>query len=169
MTGNRGNDNGCPMDQSDYDLLMEQALIEAKKGFDEGEVPIGAVVAGPEGSIIAWAHNQPIGLNDPTAHAEILALRTAGEAVKNYRLNELTLVVTIEPCLMCIGAAVHSRISTLVFGAFDPKGGAAGSLYNPANDVRLNHRIEIISGIRERECGDLLRDFFRSRRNSKNC
>lgn len=164
-----GNDNGCPMDHSDYELLMEQALIEAKTGFDEGEIPVGAVIAGPEGDIIASAHNQPIGLNDPTAHAEILVLRSAGEALKNYRLNDLTLVVSIEPCLMCIGAAIHSRISTLVFGAFDPKGGAAGSLYNPANDGRLNHRIEIISGIREKECGDLLRDFFRSRRNSKNC
>ena len=164
-----GNDNGCPMDHSDYELLMGQALIEAKKGFDEGEIPVGAVIAGPEGGIIAAAHNQPIGLTDPTAHAEILVLRSAGEALKNYRLNDSTLVVTIEPCLMCIGAAIHSRISTLVFGAFDPKGGAAGSLYNPANDARLNHRIEIISGIREEECGDLLRDFFRSRRNPKNC
>ena len=153
------------MDHSVYELLMEQALIEARKGFDEGEVPVGAVVAGPDGDIIAKAHNQPIGLNDPTAHAEILALRGAGEALKNYRLNEVSLLVTIEPCLMCIGAAIHSRISTLVFGAFDPKGGAAGSLYNPANDTRLNHQIEIVSGIREKECSDLLKDFFRSRRN----
>ena len=153
------------MDHSVYELLMEQALIEAKKGFDEGEVPIGALIARPDGEIISKAHNQPISLNDPTAHAEILALRRAGEALKNYRLNHITLVVTIEPCLMCIGAAIHSRISTLVFGAFDPKGGAAGSLYNPANDARLNHRIEVISGIREKECSDLLKDFFRSRRN----
>ncbi len=155
------------MDHSDYELLMEQALIEAEMGFDEGEVPVGALVTGPEGDIIARAHNQPIRLNDPTAHAEILALRKAGEALKNYRLSEVTLIVTIEPCIMCIGAAIHSRVSTLVFGAFDPKGGAAGSLYNPANDTRLNHRIEIVSGIREKECGDLLKDFFRSRRNWK--
>ena len=155
------------MDHSVYELLMEQALIEAKKGFDEGEVPIGAVIAGPDGDIIASAHNLPIGLNDPTAHAEILVLRRAGEVFKNYRLNDVTLVVTIEPCLMCMGAAIHSRISTLVFGAFDPKGGAAGSLYDPANDTRLNHRIEVISGIREKECSDLLKDFFRSRRNQK--
>jgi tRNA(adenine34) deaminase len=153
------------MDHSVYELLMEQALIEAKKGFDEGEVPIGAVIAGPDGGIITSAHNQPIGLNDPTAHAEILALRRAGEVLKNYRLNDAILVVTIEPCIMCIGAAIQSRISTLIFGAFDPKGGAAGSLYNPANDTRLNHHIEIISGVREKECSDLLRDFFRSRRN----
>jgi len=157
------------MDHSVYELLMEQALVEAKKGYDEGEVPIGAVIAGPGGDIIAGTHNQPIGLNDPTAHAEILALRRAGKAIKNYRLNDVTLVVTIEPCLMCIGAAIHSRISTLVFGAFDPKGGAAGSLYDPANDTRLNHRIEVVSGVREKECSDLLKDFFRSRRNQKNC
>ena len=124
-------------------------------------------MAGPDGDIIASAHNQPIGLNDPTAHAEILVFRRAGEALKNYRLNDVTLIVTVEPCLMCIGAAIHSRISTLVFGAFDPKGGAAGSLYNPANDTRLNHSIEIITGIREKECGDLLKDFFRLRRNQK--
>jgi tRNA(adenine34) deaminase len=155
------------MDSSDYELLMEQALLEAKKGFEEGEVPVGAVIAGPEGNIIACAHNQPVGLNDPTAHAEIMAIRRAGEALKNYRLSNLTLVVTIEPCLMCIGAAIHSRISTLVFGAFDPKGGAAGSLYNPAIDTRLNHHIKIISGVRGKECGELLRDFFKARRNPK--
>ena len=153
------------MDHSVYEPLMKQALIEAKRGFDEGEVPVGAVIAGPDGDIISSAHNQPISLNDPTAHAEILALRRAGEVLKNYRLNDVAMVVTVEPCLMCIGAAIHSRISTLVFGAFDPKGGAAGSLYNPANDARLNHRIEVISGIREKECSDLLKDFFRSRRN----
>ncbi|MFC1839661.1 nucleoside deaminase, partial [Thermodesulfobacteriota bacterium] len=105
------------MDHSDYELLMEQALVDAKLGFEEGEVPVGAVIAGSDGSIIACAHNQPIGLNDPTAHAEILALRKAGGVLKNYRLNDTTLVVTIEPCIMCIGAAIHSRVSTLVFGA----------------------------------------------------
>jgi tRNA(adenine34) deaminase len=155
------------MDSSYFELLMEQALSEAKKGYDEGEVPVGAVIAGPEGNIIACAHNQPIGLNDPTAHAEILAIRKTGEVLRNYRLTNLTLVVTIEPCLMCVGAAIHSRISTLAFGAYDPKGGAAGSLYNPAIDTRLNHRIKIISGVRGKECGDLLRDFFKARRNPK--
>lgn len=155
------------MDSSYYELLMEQALIEAKKGYDEGEVPVGAVIVSSEGNMVSSAHNQPIGLNDPTAHAEILAIRRAGEALRNYRLTGLTLVVTVEPCLMCIGAAIHSRISTLVFGAFDPKGGAAGSLYNPAIDTRLNHRIRIISGVRGKECGDLLRDFFKSRRDPR--
>jgi tRNA(adenine34) deaminase len=155
------------MDSCYYELLMEQALLEAKKGFNEGEVPVGAVIASPEGNIVASAHNQPIGLNDPTAHAEILAIRRAGEALRNYRLTGLTLFVTVEPCLMCMGAAIHSRISTLVFGAFDPKGGAAGSLYNPAIDTRLNHRIKIVSGVRGKECGDLLSDFFKARRNPK--
>jgi tRNA(adenine34) deaminase len=155
------------MDFSYYELLMEQALLEAKKGFDEGEVPVGAIIADHEGKIISCAHNQPIGLNDPTAHAEILVIRRAGEVLRNYRLTGLTLVVTVEPCLMCIGAAIHSRISALVFGAFDPKGGAAGSLYNPAIDTRLNHRIKIVSGVRGKECGDLLSDFFKARRNQK--
>jgi tRNA(adenine34) deaminase len=153
------------MDSSYFELLMDKALLEAKKGFDEGEVPVGAVITDPEGNIIACAHNQPIGRNDPTAHAEILAMRKAGEVLRNYRLTNLILVVTIEPCLMCVGAAIHSRISTLAFGAYDPKGGAAGSLYNPAIDTRLNHRIRIISGVRGKECGDLLRDFFKARRN----
>lgn len=155
------------MDHIDYERLMEQAIIEARAGYEEGEVPVGAVVAGPDGDIIAAAHNMPIGTNDPSAHAEILALRKAGNALGNYRLNNTALIVTIEPCLMCIGAAIHSRVSRLVFGAYDPKGGAAGSLYNPAIDSRLNHNIEIISGIKEKECGDLLKDFFRSRRNQK--
>ncbi len=160
-----GSGNCGSMDHSEYELLMEQAIAEAKKGYEEGEVPVGAVIAGQDGDIIAGAHNRPIGFNDPTAHAEILAIRKAGEVLNNYRLNNTTLVVTIEPCIMCIGAAIHSRISRIVFGAFDPKGGAAGSLYNPAKDGRLNHQIEIISGIREKECGDLMKDFFRSRRN----
>jgi len=144
--------------------LMEQALVEARKGLERDEVPIGAVVAGPDGEIIARAHNRPITLKDPTAHAEILALRSAGKFFSNYRLTGSTLVVTIEPCLMCIGAAINARISRLVFGAFDPKGGAAGSLYNPAEDNRLNHNMEVISGIMEKECGKLLQDFFRLRR-----
>ena len=143
--------------------FMEMAMEEAKIAASEGEVPVGAVLV-KNGDIIGRDHNRCIQSNDPTAHAEILALRKAGEILENYRLNDAILVVTIEPCIMCIGAAIHSRISTLVFGAFDPKGGAAGSLFNPAEDSRLNHQIEIISGIREKECGDLLKDFFRSRR-----
>ena len=148
----------------DFSVLMREALNEALKGFAEGEVPVGAVVATPEGEILARAHNQPIALNDPTAHAEILALRRAGGVCGNYRIEGSTLVVTVEPCVMCMGAAFHARISRIVFGAFDPKWGAAGSLYNLAADDRLNHRIEIVPGVLGTECLKVIQDFFRSRR-----
>ena len=146
---------------------MKEALQEATKGFGEGEVPVGAVVVDSAGAIVARAHNQPISLNDPCAHAEILALRQAGIFYKNYRVEGVTLVVTMEPCLMCIGAAVHARVARLVFGAPDPKGGAAGSLYNVPEDLTLNHRIEVIPGVLEEECRKLLHDFFRLRRGKK--
>ncbi len=148
----------------DFHHLMKKALREAERGFTKGEVPVGAVLAGPDGDIVAKAHNLPISLNDPTAHAEILALRSAGTFYRNYRLTGATLLVTIEPCLMCMGAAINARISRLVFGAFDPKSGAAGSLYDLAADNRLNHRIEVISGIMEKECRKLMQDFFHLRR-----
>lgn len=144
--------------------LMKEALEEAKKGLAKGEVPVGAVVAGPDGEIMGRSHNLPICLNDPTAHAEILALRQAGAYSRNYRLPNTTLVVTVEPCPMCMGAALHARIARLVFGAPDPKSGAAGSLFDLARDKRLNHRIEVIGGIMEEECAGLLRHFFRLRR-----
>jgi tRNA(adenine34) deaminase len=144
--------------------LMKQALSEAEKGSSMGEVPVGAVLASPEGQIVAKAYNQPIALGDPTAHAEILAIRKAGLFFRNYRLNNTTLVVTLEPCLMCMGAAINARIARLVFGTVDPKAGAAVSLYNLAEDKRLNHRIEVVSGIMEEECRSLIQDFFRERR-----
>ncbi|MCJ7774961.1 MAG: tRNA adenosine(34) deaminase TadA [Desulfobulbaceae bacterium] len=144
--------------------LMKQALSEAEKGSSMGEVPVGAVLASPEGQIVAKAYNQPITLGDPTAHAEILAIRKAGLFFQNYRLNDTTLVVTLEPCLMCMGAAINARIARLVFGTVDPKAGAAVSLYNLAGDKRLNHRIEVVSGIMEEECRSLIQDFFRVRR-----
>ncbi len=144
--------------------LMKQALSEAEKGSSMGEVPVGAVLASPEGQIVAKAYNQPIVLGDPTAHAEILAIRKAGLFFRNYRLNNTTLVVTLEPCLMCMGAAINARIARLVFGTVDPKAGAAVSLYNLAEDKRLNHRIEVVSGIMEEECRSLIQDFFRERR-----
>ena len=147
---------------------MHEALREAKKGFEKGEVPVGAVLAGPDGTVVARAHNQPISLNDPTAHAEILVLRSAGAFYKNYRLHKTTLVVTIEPCMMCMGAALNARISRLVFGAFDPKSGAAGSLYDLSEDRRLNHRVELISGVMEKECRELMQNFFGLRRKKKN-
>jgi tRNA(adenine34) deaminase len=151
----------------DFSPFMKEALQEAAKGFDEGEVPVGAVVVDQAGSVVARAHNQPISLNDPSAHAEILALRQAGFFYKNYRIEGATLVVTIEPCLMCIGAAVHARIARLVFGAFDPKSGAAGSLYNVPEDLRLNHRIDVVPGVLVDECRKLLLDFFQMRRDKE--
>jgi tRNA(adenine34) deaminase len=152
----------------DYNQLMGEALLEAEKALGKGEVPVGAVLAGPKGEILARGCNQPISLNDPTAHAEIISLKGAAAQCENYRLPGTTLVVTIEPCIMCMGAAINARVSRLVFGAFDPKAGAAGSIYNLYDDPRLNHRIEVISGIREKECRELLQDFFRSKRILKN-
>ena len=151
----------------DFSAFMKEALEEATRGFDEGEVPVGAVVVDSAGSVVARAHNQPISLNDPCAHAEILALRQAGSFYQNYRFEEATLVVTIEPCIMCIGAALHARIARLVFGALDPKSGAAGSLYNVPEDLRLNHRIEVIPGVLAEECRKLLQAFFRMRRDKE--
>ena len=144
--------------------LMGHALKEAEKASLSGEVPVGAVIAGQEGEIVASAHNQPIALNDPTAHAEILVIRKASLACQNYRLSNTVLVVTIEPCTMCMGAVINARVPKLVYGADDPKGGAAGSLYDFAGDGRLNHKIEVISGIRDDECRVLMQDFFRMRR-----
>jgi tRNA(adenine34) deaminase len=151
----------------DPHIMMEEALQEAAKGFAEGEVPVGAVVADVDGLIIARAHNRPVSLNDPTAHAEILALRRAGSVCGNYRLEGAILVVTMEPCPMCMGAAVHARVAKLIFGSSDPKWGAAGSVYDLAGDRRLNHRIEVLAGIMERECSRLMLDFFHSRRMQK--
>jgi len=150
--------------QFDLYYLMRQALKEGKNALLEGEVPVGAVLVSPDGHIVAKAHNRSIGLKDPTAHAEILAMREAGSLYQNYRLTDSLLVVTIEPCLMCMGAAINARIARLVFGAVDPKAGAAGSLYNLATDKRLNHRIEVTSGIMEEECRALMQAFFRDRR-----
>jgi tRNA(adenine34) deaminase len=149
---------------NEYDGIMERALAEAEKGLAEGEVPIGAVLLGADGKIIAKGHNQPVTRQDPTAHAEILTLRSAGRSLHNYRLPGTTLVVTLEPCVMCMGAAIHARISRLVFGAFDKKSGAAGSLYNLAEDNRLNHQMEVIPGVMEEACVGLLQSFFSQRR-----
>ncbi len=143
---------------------MQLALAEAQKAGQMGEVPVGAILVAEEGAIISSAHNRTIDLADPTAHAEILALREAALKINNYRLLNTTLYVTVEPCIMCMGAAVHARISRVVFGAGDPKWGAAGSLYNFAEDDRLNHRMEIIKGVCEEECRSLMQDFFRAKR-----
>jgi tRNA(adenine34) deaminase len=143
--------------------LMDAALAEARAGAAEDEVPVGAVVA-LEGRIIARAHNRPIALRDPTAHAEILALRAAGAALNTYRLTGASVYVTLEPCTMCLGAMVNARIERLMFGARDPKAGAAGSVYDIGRDGRLNHRIDIYPGLQEAQCAELLNRFFTHRR-----
>jgi tRNA(adenine34) deaminase len=144
--------------------FMKLAIKEAKKAGQKDEVPVGAVLVAESGDILSLSHNQAITLDDPTAHAEILALREAGQKVLNYRLLGTTLYVTIEPCIMCMGAIVHARVARVVFGAQDFKWGAAGSLYNFAEDVRLNHRPEITQGVCHDECRALIQNFFRSKR-----
>jgi tRNA(Arg) A34 adenosine deaminase TadA len=142
---------------------MDEALREAGAAGNRGEVPVGAVVV-MDGRSIAAAGNASIAHHDPTAHAEVLALRAAGTSVRNYRLAGATLYVTVEPCLMCMGAIVHARIARLVYGCMDPKAGAAGSQFDLGADPRLNHVVAITSGIAEGECRALLQDFFRARR-----
>ncbi len=144
--------------------FMEMALAEAENAGREGEVPVGAVLVDGAGVVIARAHNQVITLHDPTAHAEILAIRKAGQTCQNYRLLNTTLYVTIEPCVMCMGAIIHARIEKVVFGAFDPKWGGAGSLYRMDQDIRLNHRPQVVAGVCESRCRQMLVDFFKAKR-----
>jgi len=146
--------------------FMDLALAEAKKAEASGEVPVGAVIVS-DGIVIAKSFNRPLSLNDPTAHAEIGALRDACREQGNYRLSNATMYSTVEPCMMCAGAMIHARLARLVFGTPDPKAGSAGSIYNVLTDPRLNHRVEVISGIREDECASLLRDFFQRRRSGQ--
>jgi tRNA(adenine34) deaminase len=148
----------------DLHYFMREAIKEAKEGWLNGEVPVGALLINQSDEILVRDHNRCISLNDPTAHAEILVIRQAAQKLKNYRLNGVTIVVTIEPCPMCMGAIMNARLDTLVFGAFDPKCGAAGSVYNLPDDERLNHKITIIPRIMEQECRDLMQGFFRERR-----
>jgi len=145
----------------DYMMI---ALQEARRAMQIDEVPVGAVLVAASGEIIAAAHNRTIAEQDPTAHAEILALREAAGKLQNYRLLNTTLYVTVEPCVMCAGALLHARVARLVFGATDPKWGASGSLYNVAADPRLNHQIEVVAGICIEDCRELMQAFFRSRR-----
>jgi tRNA(adenine34) deaminase len=143
---------------------MEQALACARDAQAAGEVPVGAVIVGPTGAVVARAANAPIARNDATAHAEILALRAAGRALGNYRLPGCVLYVTLEPCAMCVGALVHARVARIVYGAADPKTGACGSLFDLAASPKLNHRIDVIGGVVAEECGALLKQFFAARR-----
>ncbi len=147
-----------------HDLTwMTAALREATQAEAEDEVPVGAVVV-HSGILIGRGHNSSVSLNDPTAHAEIQALREAARHVGNYRLVGATMYVTVEPCLMCMGALLHARIKRVVFSCFDPKAGAAGSLHDVSRDPRLNHQIEVTVGIREEESRALLQRFFRKKR-----
>ncbi|VBB41442.1 tRNA-specific adenosine deaminase [uncultured Desulfatiglans sp.] len=148
----------------DLPYYMHQAIEEAKTGFDEGEVPIGALLVSREGAVLARAHNRTVGLSDPTAHAEILAIREACLGCRNYRLTGALLVVTVEPCPMCMGAVIHARVASLVYGVADPKWGAVVSLYEMASDSRLNHRVDVQGGLMEAECRALMQAFFRLRR-----
>lgn len=142
---------------------MRRALELAQRAADTGEVPVGAVlVRGDE--VIGEGWNQPIGTRDPTAHAEVLALRAAAARVDNYRLVDSTLYATLEPCPMCAGALVHARVARVVFGAVDPRAGAAGTVFDLLRSAALNHRAEVVGGVLAEECAALLRSFFRTRR-----
>jgi tRNA(adenine34) deaminase len=144
--------------------FMYEALQEADKARTEGEVPVGAIVVGHSHEILARNHNRCISLSDPTAHAEILAIRQASKILDNYRLNQTSLFVTIEPCPMCMGAILNARIEMLVFGAFDQKFGASGLINKLAEDKKMHHKLQIIPGIMEEECKRVMQDFFKERR-----
>ncbi|MEM5497088.1 tRNA adenosine(34) deaminase TadA [Paraglaciecola mesophila] len=144
-------------------LWMRHALSLASKAAQAGEIPVGAVLVKDQ-KIVGEGWNQSITLNDPSAHAEMLAIRQAGINVKNYRLIDTTLYVTLEPCTMCAGLLVHSRIKRVVFGAYDAKTGAAGSIMDVLNDTRLNHQVEVQGGVLGEECGETISAFFRQRR-----
>ncbi|KQO62487.1 nucleoside deaminase [Curtobacterium sp. Leaf261] len=143
---------------------MELALAEARACLGTGDVPVGAVVLDASGAVVAVGRNEREARQDPTAHAEVLALRAAAATTGDWHLDEHTLVVTLEPCPMCAGAVLAARVPRLVFGAWDPKAGASGSVYDIARDRRLPHRTEVVAGVRERECAELLDTFFAERR-----
>lgn len=146
--------------------VMRHALAEAEAALETGDVPVGAVLlgpGGPDGAVLATGRNEREATGDPTAHAEVLALRAAAARLGEWRLSGCTLVVTLEPCTMCAGAGVLARVDRVVYGAADPKAGAVGSLWDVMRDRRLNHRPEVVSGVLDAECGRLLTDFFRTR------
>jgi len=148
--------------------FMRVALEEAQKAAQEGEVPVGAVVV-VNGQVIAKDHNRREQLQDPTAHAEIIVLKKAAKVLGQWRLTDATVYVTKEPCVMCAGALVNARVKRLVFGCKDEKAGASGTLYNITSDPRLNHRVEVLSGVLETECREILRRFFKNKRDKKSC
>ncbi len=154
------------MDKEFDERMMKMALEQAEKGREKGEVPVGAVLLRGL-QVLAKDHNRCIEFSDPTAHAEILVLRKGGEILKNYRLNETVMYVTAEPCSMCVSAMVHGRISRLVFGSYEPKFGAVESRFRLLNDQGLNHKVKVDQGILEKECGEILRVFFKQKRKRK--
>lgn len=149
---------------ADDEELVRLALAEGRAALATGDVPVGAVVVGPSGAVLGRGHNAREATGDPTAHAEVLALREAAAAQGSWRLDGCTLAVTLEPCTMCAGALVLARVARVVFGAWDPKAGAAGSLWDVVRDRRLNHRPEVVGGVLEDECGAALREFFAGHR-----
>jgi tRNA(adenine34) deaminase len=151
------------MDAATMEFWMNEALAEACKAYNEGEVPVGAVVL-LDGKIIGRGHNSPIQRRDPTAHAEIMALRQAAHFMVNYRIPGSVLVVTIEPCIMCLGAMIQARVDEVIYGAPDPKAGAIYSCFQLADTNQLNHRISATSGILEADCGAIMKSFFAARR-----
>ncbi len=154
----------------DHLAFMQVAIAEARAAEAAGEVPVGAIVVGPTGEILARGNNRVLRDSDPTAHAEIVALRAAGQTLTNYRLltpeGGCTLYCTLEPCAMCAGAILHARLARLVYAAADPKAGACGSVLSVMNYPALNHRVEVVSGVMAEECGSMLTNFFRARRNT---
>ncbi|MGC9963872.1 MAG: tRNA adenosine(34) deaminase TadA [Syntrophobacteraceae bacterium] len=146
------------------EFFMGLAVEEAEKGYVQAEVPVGAVLVGSDGQILSREHNKPISSNDPTGHAEILAIRGACAGAGNYRLPQTTLYVTLEPCAMCVGAMIHARVRRLVFGAHDPRSGAAGSVLDLTGAGCFNHRIDVTGGVLAERCAEVLRRFFRQRR-----
>jgi len=148
----------------DYELIMREAIADARLALDSGDVPVAAFVIAPDGSRLGAGRNERELTKDPTAHAEVLAIREAAEALGSWRLEDTTLVVTLEPCVMCAGAILNARIPRVVFGAWDEKAGAAGSVHDLLRDRRLNHRVEVVPGIEAEACADLLLDFFRLKR-----
>ena len=149
-----------------HDEYMQIALTQAEKAGLIDEVPVGAVLIDQKGRVLAKAHNRTINNCDPSAHAEMLALRAAAVKLKNYRLTGSVLYVTMEPCLMCMGAMVHARVATVVYGIPDLKWGAAGTLYDFAGDHRLNHQIQVVSGVCRQQCQELIQSFFRKKRDT---
>jgi tRNA(Arg) A34 adenosine deaminase TadA len=149
------------------DFFMGLAVEEAEKGYRLDEVPVGAVLVAADGLVLSRAHNMPISSNDSTAHAEVVAIRKACASLGNYRLSGTVLYVTLEPCAMCVGAMLHARVGRLVFGARDPRSGAAGSVLDLTNVARFNHRIEVTGGVLAEKCAEMLRTFFKDRRSAK--